>query len=100
MIAGAATKTRIERLQDRDDINWDAGRQLHAGRAVAQEAEQQRSQHHPQRMAVAQQGQGNAVKAIAGGESHRQVVVHAQHFVRACHPGQRAGQRHGQDDRR
>ena len=66
--------------------------------ALIERAEQQRRQHHAERMIAAHQRHGDADEADAAGEALQQIVMHAQDVVEADEARQRAGDQHGHDD--
>ena len=68
------------------------------GAALVEQAEQQGGQHDADRMRAAHQRHGDADEAGAADEVEHQAVLHAQDLVHRHQAGERAGDRHGDDD--
>ena len=66
--------------------------------ALVEQAEQHGGQHDAHRMGAAHERHGDADEARAADEIQHQAVLHAEDLVHRHQPGQRAGDRHGDDD--
>ncbi|CDN45511.1 hypothetical protein BN871_HV_00030 [Paenibacillus sp. P22] len=96
-VAGYEEDDRAD--DDPDDFVRNLKLEVHALRAVAEEAEQNRAEHDAERVVAAEQRHGDSVESVARLRVHdRHGLEHAENLEGAAETGEGAGDHHRLDD--